>query len=102
MTIVASQLVSLRIMQGRSRSVLMATVAGLWGASWLIIGVTKFTWMPFFAAVKEAKFRSFVSPGMTLTVNAALEHEGSGYAVARADSGGDRDGVRPGDDEQAG
>jgi 3-hydroxyacyl-[acyl-carrier-protein] dehydratase len=54
-------------------------------AGWLIIGVTKFSCMPFFAAVKEAKFRSFVTPGMALTVNATLTHEGSGYAVTRAE-----------------
>ena len=54
-------------------------------SGWLIIGVTKFTCMPFFAAIKEAKFRSFVTPGMALTVNATLEHEGSGYAVTRAE-----------------
>src|SRR6185503_20286085 len=47
-------------------------------SGWLVIGVTKFTCMPFFAAVKEAKFRSFVTPGMALTVSATLEHEGSG------------------------
>jgi len=54
-------------------------------SGWLIIGVTKFTCMPFFAAVKEAKFRSFVTPGMTLRVGAQIEHEGSGYMVARAE-----------------
>jgi 3-hydroxyacyl-[acyl-carrier-protein] dehydratase len=54
-------------------------------SGWLVIGVTGFTCMPFFAAVKEAKFRSFVSPGMALTAIAALEHEGSGYAVAHAE-----------------
>jgi 3-hydroxyacyl-[acyl-carrier-protein] dehydratase len=60
-------------------------------SGWLVIGITKFTCMPFFAAVKEAKFRSFVTPGMALTVNATLEHEGSGYAVTRAEIRG-RDG----------
>lgn len=54
-------------------------------SGWLIIGITKFTCMPFFAAVKEAKFRSFVTPGMALQVHAALEHQGSGYAVTRAE-----------------
>src|SRR6476659_8510585 len=44
-------------------------------SGWLIIGLTKFTRMPFFAAVKEAKFRSFVTPGTMLTVSAAIEHE---------------------------
>jgi 3-hydroxyacyl-[acyl-carrier-protein] dehydratase len=54
-------------------------------AGWLIIGVTKFTRMPFFAALKEAKLRSFVTPGQTLALSAKLLHEGSGYAVAKAD-----------------
>jgi 3-hydroxyacyl-[acyl-carrier-protein] dehydratase len=54
-------------------------------SGWLIIGITKFSCMPFFAAVKEAKFRSFVTPGMALQVNAALEHQGSGYAVTHAE-----------------
>src|ERR1700741_5061866 len=54
-------------------------------SGWLIIGITKFSCMPFFSAVKEAKFRSFVTPGMALTVTAAIEHEGSGYTVTRAD-----------------
>ena len=50
-------------------------------SGWLIIGITRFTCMPFFAAVKDAKFRSFVTPGMALVVEAALEHEGSGYGI---------------------
>jgi 3-hydroxyacyl-[acyl-carrier-protein] dehydratase len=54
-------------------------------SGWLIIGITKFHSMPFFAAVKEAKFRSFVVPGSTLTVSAAIEHEGSGYMMTRAE-----------------
>ena len=53
-------------------------------SGWLIIAITKFTCMPFFAAVKEAKFRAFVTPGTTLMVNASLEHEGSGFAVTSA------------------
>ena len=54
-------------------------------AGWLVIGVTKFTRMPFFAALKEAKLRSFVSPGQTLSLSAKLLHQGSGFAVAKAD-----------------
>jgi 3-hydroxyacyl-[acyl-carrier-protein] dehydratase len=49
---------------------------------WLIIARTRFEKMPFLAAVKEAKLRTFVKPGQLLTVNAKLTHEGSGYAVA--------------------
>jgi 3-hydroxyacyl-[acyl-carrier-protein] dehydratase len=51
---------------------------------WLIIGRTKFEKMPFLAAVKEAKLRTFVTPGQLLIVDAKLSHEGSGYAVADA------------------
>ena len=44
----------------------------------------KFERMPFLAAVKEAKMRGFVSPGETLTIDASLVHEGSGYAITEA------------------
>jgi 3-hydroxyacyl-[acyl-carrier-protein] dehydratase len=54
-------------------------------AGWLVIAVTKFTRMPFFAALKEAKLRSFVTPGQTLSLSAKLLHEGSGFAVTAAD-----------------
>jgi len=54
-------------------------------AGWLVIGVTKFARMPIFAAVKQAKLRSFVTPGQALSLSAKLLHEGSGYAVAKAD-----------------
>ena len=47
------------------------------------IGVLKFERMPFLAIVKEAKMRGFVSPGQLLTIEAKLEHEGSGYAVTK-------------------
>jgi 3-hydroxyacyl-[acyl-carrier-protein] dehydratase len=53
-------------------------------SGWLIIGVTKFTRMPFLAAVKEAKLRTFVTPGKVLAISASLLHDGSGYAVAEA------------------
>src|SRR5258705_11521279 len=54
-------------------------------AGWLVIGVTKFTRMPFFAASKEAKLRSFVMPGQTLALLAKLLQESSGYAVTKAE-----------------
>src|SRR5256884_4364688 len=54
-------------------------------SGWLIIGVTRFTRMPFFAALKEAKLRSFITPGQTLTLTAKLLHQGSGFAVARSE-----------------
>jgi len=54
-------------------------------SGWLIIGLTGFTRMPFLAAFKEAKLRTFVTPGQTLTSSASLEHEGSGFAVTKAE-----------------
>src|SRR5438105_916761 len=53
-------------------------------ASWLLIALTKFARMPILASVKEAKLRSFVTPGQLLLLKADLLHEGSGFAVAQA------------------
>jgi 3-hydroxyacyl-[acyl-carrier-protein] dehydratase len=54
-------------------------------SGWLLIAVTRFTRMPFFAAVREAKLRSFVKPGQELDLSARLLHEGSGFAVTKAE-----------------
>jgi len=53
-------------------------------SGWLVIAATKFERMPFLAAVKEAKLRSFVIPGQLLAITATLMHEGSGFAVTKA------------------
>ena len=53
-------------------------------AGWLVIAATRFTRMPFLAAVKEAKLRHFVNPGQVLAISAELIHEGSGFAVTKA------------------
>src|SRR5580658_8362025 len=53
-------------------------------SGWLLIALTKFERMPFLAAVKEAKMRSFVNPGDLLKVEASIIHEGSGYAMTAA------------------
>src|SRR3954470_4930989 len=54
-------------------------------SGWLLIAHTKFTRMPFFVAVKEAKLRSFVMPGQALSVSATLTHDGSGFARTKAE-----------------
>jgi 3-hydroxyacyl-[acyl-carrier-protein] dehydratase len=54
-------------------------------SGWLIIALTKFQRMPFLAAFKAAKLRTFITPGTMLSASAKLEHEGSGFAVARAE-----------------
>ncbi|MBX9842706.1 MAG: beta-hydroxyacyl-ACP dehydratase [Xanthobacteraceae bacterium] len=53
-------------------------------SGWLIIARNKFDKMPFLAAVKEAKLRTFVTPGQALTVSAKIVHEGSGFAMTEA------------------
>jgi 3-hydroxyacyl-[acyl-carrier-protein] dehydratase len=54
-------------------------------SGWLIIGMTKFTRMPFLAAFKEAKLRSFVTPGQLLNIHASMLHDGSGFAITEAE-----------------
>jgi 3-hydroxyacyl-[acyl-carrier-protein] dehydratase len=54
-------------------------------SGWLIVAAKKFTRMPFLAAVKEAKLRSFVSPGARLEVTSTLLHDGSGFARTKND-----------------
>ena len=54
-------------------------------SGWLIIGLTKFDRMPFLAAFKEAKLRTFIKPGTTISTTAKVEHEGSGYAMTTAE-----------------
>lgn len=61
----------------------LLTEAMAQSSGWLILGVLKFERMPFLAIIKEAKMRGFVSPGTVLTLEATLEHEGSGYAVTK-------------------
>lgn len=51
---------------------------------WLVVAANCFERMAFLAAVKEAKFRTFVTPGQIMTVKAQLMHDGSGYAVTQA------------------
>jgi 3-hydroxyacyl-[acyl-carrier-protein] dehydratase len=53
-------------------------------AGWLLVAKYNFTRMPFLAAIKEAKLRTFVTPGQKLIGEAKLTHDGSGYAVTEA------------------
>ena len=53
-------------------------------SGWLVVATNNFSRMPFLAAVKEAKLRTFVTPGQVLSVSAELLHDGSGYAITEA------------------
>ena len=54
-------------------------------SGWLLIGLTDFTRMPFFAAAKEVKLRTFVTPGQVLSVTASVVHQGSGFTMTKAE-----------------
>jgi 3-hydroxyacyl-[acyl-carrier-protein] dehydratase len=53
-------------------------------SGWLVIALNRFERMPFLAAVKQAKLRTFVLPGEMLLLNAHVVHDGSGYAMTKA------------------
>jgi 3-hydroxyacyl-[acyl-carrier-protein] dehydratase len=53
-------------------------------SGWLVVAMNRFKRMPFLAAVKDAKLRTFVTPGQLLSIDAQLEHDGSGYAIVDA------------------
>ena len=60
-------------------ALMIETIAQTGG--WLVLSVLRFQRMPFLVQVKEAKMRAFVVPGQSLTAEARLLHDGSGYAV---------------------
>lgn len=53
-------------------------------SGFLLLGLNGLARMPFLAGVEKAKMRRFVEPGGALTIEAKLQHEGSGYAVTSA------------------
>ena len=53
-------------------------------SGWLVVALNRYERMPFLASVKEAKLRTFVTPGQQLSIEAHLEHDGSGFAVTEA------------------
>ena len=65
----------------------MAQASGI-----LIMHTIDFAKIPLLAGIKEGKMRDFVGPGTELSIKAEIEHEGSGFAVTRAEikTGGKR------------
>lgn len=53
-------------------------------SGYLLLALNGFERMPFLAGVRDAKLRAFVAPGDALDLEARLEHDGSGYAMTRA------------------
>jgi 3-hydroxyacyl-[acyl-carrier-protein] dehydratase len=53
-------------------------------SGYLVLAVKNFAQMPFLMGVDKARFRDFVGPGAELSIDAKLEHDGSGYAVTSA------------------
>ncbi len=53
-------------------------------SGYLLLALKRLSHMPFLMAVDEARFRHFVTPGQELTVEAAFDQEGSGYAATKA------------------
>ncbi len=51
----------------------------------LLLWLNEVARMPFLAEVRSARLRRFVTPAAVLRVGAWLYHEGSGYAVTRAE-----------------
>ena len=54
-------------------------------SGWLLIARMGFAKMPFLAALKEVKLRTFVTPGQKLMVSAKIMHEGSGFALTESE-----------------
>ena len=53
-------------------------------AGYLLMAMKGYGRMSFLMGIDAARFRDFVRPGAELDVTAAVEHDGSGYAVVKA------------------
>ncbi len=54
-------------------------------SGFLILALNQFSQMPLLANVKQAKLRAPVKPLAELTIRASREHDGSGFAVMKAE-----------------
>ncbi len=53
-------------------------------SGYLLLALNRLSHMPFLIGVDEARFRQFVTPGQKLTIEAAFDQDGSGYAATKA------------------
>ncbi len=54
-------------------------------SGFLILALNQFSQMPLLASVKQAKLRAPVTPLAELTIRSTMEHDGSGFAVTKAE-----------------
>ena len=53
-------------------------------SGYLLLALNRLSHMPFLMGVDQARFRSFVTPGQKLNIEAVFDQEGSGYAATKA------------------
>jgi 3-hydroxyacyl-[acyl-carrier-protein] dehydratase len=53
-------------------------------SGYMLLALNRLSHMPFLMGVDEARFRHFVTPGQVLSVEAAFDQDGSGYAATKA------------------
>src|SRR3974390_1946227 len=53
-------------------------------AGCVVVAKHEFKRMAILCAVRDARLRTFVTPGQQLSIKAHLKHEGSGYTVVEA------------------
>ena len=54
-------------------------------AGWLMLGLNRWSRLPFFVGAKRVKIRHFVTPGQVMKATADLLHDGSGFAVSQCE-----------------
>lgn len=52
-------------------------------SGWLMLGLNRWSRLPFFVGSKKVKIRKFVTPGQTMKVSVDLLHEGSGFCMTQ-------------------
>jgi 3-hydroxyacyl-[acyl-carrier-protein] dehydratase len=62
----------------------LLTEAMAQASGYLVLALGDFARMPFLVGVDKARFRAFVGPGADLSIEAGLEHDGSGFVVTAA------------------
>jgi 3-hydroxyacyl-[acyl-carrier-protein] dehydratase len=54
-------------------------------SGWLMLGLNRFTRLPFFVGAKRVKIKRFVLPGQVMRITVDLVHEGSGFCITKGE-----------------